>query len=261
MTTPLDPDALLRIRGVHKSYGPLLVLDDVDLDVRQGETVCIIGSSGSGKSTLLRSINGLIPVDSGSIVLDDTRVGYTPRRGTMVPWRQREAARLRSRIGLVSQHVNLFPHRTALENITEGPVQVLRRHRDQARERGLELLDQVGLSAKRDSYPAQLSGGQQQRVAIARALAMDPQLMLFDEATSALDPELVGEVLAVMKQLAAQGLTMVVVTHEMRFAAEAGDRLVVMDHGRIVEEGPSDRLFADPAHPRTEALIRSHVTR
>jgi polar amino acid transport system ATP-binding protein len=254
-----DHPALIRVRNLVKLYGDNRVLDGVSLDIKQGETRCIIGPSGSGKSTLLRCLNALTGFDSGAIVVGDTRVGYTERKGVLHPWTGREAARFRSRIGLVSQHVNLFSHRTVLENVIEGPVQVLGIGKAEARQRASDLLARVGLSDKHDAYPIQLSGGQQQRAAIARALAMEPQVILFDEATSALDPELVAEVLAVMRAMALDGMTMVVVTHEMRFAAEVSDRVTVMEAGRIIEDGTSNDVFTNPRHARTAALLKDHL--
>jgi polar amino acid transport system ATP-binding protein len=253
-----EAPALIRVRNLSKSYGANRVLDGVNLDVRQGEVRCIIGPSGSGKSTLLRCLNALTDFDSGAVVLDETRVGYTERNGVLRPWSSREAAAFRSRVGLVSQHVNLFSHRTVLENVIEGPVQVLGTSRPVAVRAAADLLARVGLADKHDSYPSQLSGGQQQRAAIARALAMTPRVMLFDEATSALDPELVGEVLGVMQALAADGMTMVVVTHEMRFAEEAGDRIAVMDAGRVIEDGAASEIFSRPRQPRTAEFLKDH---
>jgi len=249
---------MIRVRNVSKSFGSNRVLDSVSLDVAQGEVRCIIGPSGSGKSTLLRCLNALTDFDDGAIVLGDTRIGYTDRNGVLKPWTGREAARFRSQVGLVSQHVNLFAHRTVLENVIEGPVQVLGTSRAVAIRAATDLLARVGLADKHDSYPSQLSGGQQQRAAIARALAMEPKVMLFDEATSALDPELVSEVLSVMQALASDGMTMVVVTHEMRFAAEAGDTVAVMDGGRIIEDGPAREIFARPRQPRTIEFLKDH---
>jgi len=250
--------AFVRIRNLTKNYGPNRVLDGIDLDIREGETRCIIGPSGSGKSTLLRCINALTGFDGGALVVGNTRVGYTDRDGVLKPWTEREAAGFRSRIGFVAQHVNLFSHRTVIENVIEGPVHVLGIAEATARRRAADLLARVGLADKHDSYPIQLSGGQQQRAAIARALAMEPQLMLFDEATSALDPELVAEVLNVMAALSADGMTMVVVTHEMRFAREAGDRIAVLDGGRLIEEGLADEVFGNPRHARTAEFLKDH---
>lgn len=260
LKSPTQSDlALIRVRDLVKVYGQNRVLDSVSLDIRQGETRCIIGPSGSGKSTLLRCLNALTEFDSGAIVVGETRVGYTERDGVLKPWTGREAARFRSRIGLVSQQINLFSHRTVIENVMEGPVQVLGVSKREARQRAADLLARVGLSDKHDAYPIQLSGGQQQRAAIARALAMEPQVILFDEATSALDPELVAEVLAVMRAMALDGMTMVVVTHEMRFAAEVSDRVTVMEAGRIIEDGTSSDVFTRPQHARTAALLKDHL--
>lgn len=255
--TELEP-ALVRVRKVSKSFGDNRVLDNVSLDIRQGEVRCLIGPSGSGKSTLLRCLNALTDFDDGAIVLDGTRVGYAERGGALRPWTSREAAHFRRRVGLVSQHVNLFSHRTVIENVIEGPVQVLGTSRATAIRAASDLLARVGLSDKHDSYPSQLSGGQQQRAAIARALAMEPKVMLFDEATSALDPELVGEVLNVMQALARDGMTMVVVTHEMRFAEEVGDTIAVMDAGRIIEDGTAAEVFGQPSQQRTIDFLRDH---
>lgn len=254
-----EGSALIRVRSVSKFYGGAKVLDEVSMDVRSGEVRCIIGPSGSGKSTLLRCLNALMGFDTGAIVVGDTRVGYTERDGRLLPWTPRQAAAFRSRVGLVSQHVNLFSHRTVIENVIEGPKHVLGVPAREARERAAELLARVGLSDKHDSYPIQLSGGQQQRAAIARALAMQPHVILFDEATSALDPELVGEVLAVIRQLAAEGMTMVLVTHEMRFAAEVADRVAVLDRGRLIEDGTARQVFSAPRSARTAEFLSSHL--
>ncbi|QNG18621.1 amino acid ABC transporter ATP-binding protein [Rhodococcus triatomae] len=240
---------------VCKSYGALQVLRGVSLEVGRGEVTCLIGPSGSGKSTFLRCINHLERVDAGRLYVDGTLVGYEERGDKLHELHPRVAARQRRDIGMVFQHFNLFPHRTALENVAEAPIQVKKVRKADAVERARALLDQVGLGDKADAYPAQLSGGQQQRVAIARALAMDPKLMLFDEPTSALDPELVGEVLAVMKKLAADGMTMVVVTHEMGFAREVADRLVFMDGGVVVESGDPREVMSTPTHERTRAFL------
>jgi len=228
-----------------KEFGPLRVLDAITLRVLRGERVVIIGPSGSGKSTLLRCINGLETITSGRVVVDGMVVG-----DPAVP-----LVRVRSAVGMVFQLFNLFPHKTVLQNIMLGPVKVAHLSRDEAREKALRLLDRVGLSDKADEYPARLSGGQQQRVAIARALAMSPKVMMFDEPTSALDPELVGEVLGVMRQLAEEGMTMMVVTHEMAFAADIADRVIVMDKGVIVEEGPPRQIFTDPQTARTRLFL------
>ncbi|UGT71890.1 amino acid ABC transporter ATP-binding protein [Nocardia gipuzkoensis] len=240
---------------VCKNFGALQVLKGVSLEVGRGEVLCLIGPSGSGKSTFLRCINHLEQVNAGRLYVDGEIVGYREKSGKLYEMHPREAAKQRREIGMVFQHFNLFPHRTALENIIEAPTQVKKVRKADALTRARELLDRVGLADKANAYPAQLSGGQQQRVAIARALAMDPKLMLFDEPTSALDPELVGEVLTVMRELAHSGMTMVVVTHEMGFAREVADQLVFMDAGVVVEAGPPRELLADPRHDRTKAFL------
>ncbi|MCE3556201.1 amino acid ABC transporter ATP-binding protein [Pseudonocardia sp. RS11V-5] len=241
--------------GIHKSFGATRVLRGVDLVVQPGEVSCVIGPSGSGKSTLLRCINHLERIDSGRLRVDGHLVGYRERNGRLFEMRESEVAHQRRDIGMVFQRFNLFPHKTAIENVMEAPVVVRRQDKAAARTRAVELLDRVGLADRRDNYPAQLSGGQQQRVAIARALAMSPRLMLFDEPTSALDPELVGEVLDVMRGLAREGMTMVVVTHEMGFAREVGDALVFMDEGVIVEHGAPREVLANPQHERTRSFL------
>ena len=240
---------------VCKDFGALSVLKGVTLSVAPGEVLVLVGPSGSGKSTFLRCINHLETVSAVRLYVDGVLVGYRESRNRLYEMPAREASRQRRDIGMVFQHFNLFPHRTALENITEAPIHVRKLRKSAAVERARDLLHQVGLSDKADAYPAQLSGGQQQRVAIARALAMDPKLMLFDEPTSALDPELVGEVLAVMKKLAGAGMTMIVVTHEMGFAREVADQLVFMDDGVIVETGPPREVLGNPAHERTRAFL------
>ncbi len=240
---------------VCKNFGALQVLKGVSLEVGRGEVLCLIGPSGSGKSTFLRCINHLEQVNAGRLYVDGEIVGYREKNGKLYEMHPREAAKQRREIGMVFQHFNLFPHRTALENVIEAPTQVKKLRKADALTRARELLDRVGLADKANAYPAQLSGGQQQRVAIARALAMDPKLMLFDEPTSALDPELVGEVLTVMRELARSGMTMVVVTHEMGFAREVADQLVFMDGGVVVEAGPPRELLADPRHERTKAFL------
>ncbi|WP_068018174.1 amino acid ABC transporter ATP-binding protein [Nocardia mexicana] len=246
---------MIRSEQVCKSFGALQVLKGVSLEVERGEVMCLIGPSGSGKSTFLRCINHLEQVNAGRLYVDGDLVGYQEKGGKLYELHPREAARQRRDIGMVFQHFNLFPHRTALENIIEAPTQVKKLRKADAVARAKELLDRVGLAEKSDAYPAQLSGGQQQRVAIARALAMDPKLMLFDEPTSALDPELVGEVLGVMRELAASGMTMVVVTHEMGFAREVADQLVFMDAGVVVEAGNPREMLANPEQDRTKAFL------
>ncbi|WP_167479247.1 amino acid ABC transporter ATP-binding protein [Nocardia arthritidis] len=240
---------------VCKSFGALQVLKGVSLNVGRGEVLCVVGPSGSGKSTFLRCINHLEDISAGRLYVDGDLVGYRERNGKLYELHPREAAKQRREIGMVFQHFNLFPHRTALENVIEAPIQVKKVDRARAIARGKELLDRVGLAEKANAYPAQLSGGQQQRVAIARALAMDPKLMLFDEPTSALDPELVGEVLSVMRELARSGMTMVVVTHEMGFAREVADQLVFMDGGVVVEAGAPLDVLTNPQHQRTKAFL------
>ncbi|MBV8074506.1 MAG: amino acid ABC transporter ATP-binding protein [Candidatus Eremiobacteraeota bacterium] len=248
--------ALVEIERVRKRFGEHEVLREITLAVAGGEVVCLIGPSGSGKTTLLRCINHLEKIDGGTIRVDGELVGYRlAADGSLREERDRVVAGRRRQIGMVFQRFNLFAHLSALENVCEAPVTVLGRTRAEARRRGTALLEQVGLGAKLAAYPHQLSGGQQQRVAIARALAMDPKLMLFDEPTSALDPELVGEVLETMKQLAAGGMTMIVVTHEIGFAREVAHRVVMMDDGTIVEEGPPAELFARPKQARTQAFL------
>ncbi|WP_328392354.1 amino acid ABC transporter ATP-binding protein [Nocardia sp. NBC_00416] len=248
-------EPMVRADRVCKSFGALRVLNGISLEVRRGQVLCLIGPSGSGKSTFLRCINHLEQVDAGRLYVDGELVGYREKGGRLYELHPGEAARQRREIGMVFQHFNLFPHRTVLANIIEAPTQVKRVRKAVAVSRARELLDRVGLADKATAYPAQLSGGQQQRVAIARALAMDPKLMLFDEPTSALDPELVGEVLTVMRELADSGMTMVVVTHEMGFAREVADQLVFMDGGVVVEAGPPGDLLAAPEHERTKAFL------
>jgi polar amino acid transport system ATP-binding protein len=246
---------MVRIVDVHKRFGRLEVLKGVTLDVLTGETVVILGPSGSGKSTLLRLISHLDPLDEGRIYIDGELNGYEERGGRLRPLGDRAVAMCRSHVGMVFQRFNLFPHLDALSNVALAPINVKRVPKRQARERAGELLRVVGLGDKLTTYPSHLSGGQQQRVAIARALAMDPKVMLFDEATSALDPELVGEVLEVMKSLARGGMTMIVVTHEMGFAREAADRVMLMDGGAIVEENEPGAFFESPRHERTKAFL------
>ena len=249
---------IVKMRGVRKRYGEREVLRGIDLDVAAGSVMCIIGPSGSGKSTLLSCINHLERIDAGRLWVAGDLVGYRERGGRLYELPERHIARMRRRVGMVFQQFNLFPHMTALGNIVEAPIRVKRVPPRQARERGMQLLERVGLGGKAARYPAQLSGGEQQRVAIARALAMDPELMLFDEPTSALDPELVGEVLAVMRDLAASGMTMIVVTHELAFAREVGDDLAFMADGLVVERGHPRELLANPREARTREFL-SHV--
>ena len=248
-------DLMVRAEGVRKHFGRLEVLRGIDLEVSTGEVLCIIGPSGSGKSTFLRCINHLEKIDEGRLTVDGELVGYREHSGRLYELKDREVGQRRAQVGMVFQHFNLFPHMTALENVTVGPIKVKREDKAKAAKRARELLDRVGLSEKAGSYPRQLSGGQQQRVAIARALAMQPKLMLFDEPTSALDPELVGDVLEVMRALADDGMTMVVVTHEMGFAREVGDNLVFMDAGVIVESGPPKSVLSSPTQERTQAFL------
>jgi polar amino acid transport system ATP-binding protein len=248
-------DLMVKAEGVHKSFGRTEVLKGIDLEVRPGEVMCVIGPSGSGKSTLLRCVNHLEKINAGRLWVDGELVGYRQKGDKVYELREREVAHKRREIGMVFQRFNLFPHMVALDNVMEAPVQVKGEPRAQARDNAMRLLTQVGLADKAYAYPGQLSGGQQQRVAIARALAMRPKLMLFDEPTSALDPELVGDVLAVMRQLAADGMTMVVVTHEMGFAREVGDSLVFMDGGVVVEQGSPREVIAAPQHERTRSFL------
>lgn len=246
---------MVDVRDVHKFFGDLHVLRGVSFEVPRGSVTTILGPSGSGKSTILRCINVLETIQAGSIRVDGQLMGYREAGGKLHELTEKQVAAQRSRIGMVFQRFNLFPHMTALENIMEAPVQVKGVPKEAAKERAEELLTQVGLADRAGHYPAELSGGQQQRVAIARALAMDPDLMLFDEPTSALDPELVGEVLAVMKSLAAAGMTMVVVTHELGFAREVSDQVILMDEGQIVEAGCPSDVFDSPKHPRTKEFL------
>jgi polar amino acid transport system ATP-binding protein len=250
MTVPMVEAA-----DVHKRFGRVEVLRGIDLTVQPGEVACVIGPSGSGKSTFLRCINHLERIDAGQMRVNGELIGYREAGGKLYELRESEVARQRRDIGMVFQRFNLFPHMTAAENVMEAPRTVRRSPRQAAHKRAVELLDRVGLVEKCDSYPGQLSGGQQQRVAIARALAMEPRLMLFDEPTSALDPELVGEVLDVMRGLARDGMTMVVVTHEMGFAREVGDSLVFMDEGRVVEAGNPREVLTNPQHERTKLFL------
>ena len=249
-------DVVVHATDVHKWFGKLHVLKGVSMDVRRQEVVVVIGASGSGKTTFIRCVNHLEKIQRGQISVNGHLIGYREGPdGKLVEDRERNIARQRREIGMVFQRFNLFPHKTALENVIEAPVHVRRQSEDEARAVGLALLTRVGLGHKADVYPGQLSGGQQQRVAIARALAMKPALMLFDEPTSALDPEMIGEVLDVMKELAREGMTMIVVTHEMGFAREVADRVVMMDDGQIIEDGTPEHFFKAPSHERTKSFL------
>ena len=246
---------MVKAEGVHKSYGAAHILRGIDLEVAPREVFCLVGPSGSGKSTFLRCINHLERINAGRLSVDGQLVGYRQKGDKLHELKDSEVAAQRRDIGMVFQRFNLFPHMTAIENVMEAPVMVKRESKAGARERAVRLLDRVGLGDKGGNYPSQLSGGQQQRVAIARALAMEPKLMLFDEPTSALDPELVGDVLDVMRDLAESGMTMVVVTHEMGFAREVGDNLVFMDGGVVVESGNPRDVLGNPQHERTKAFL------
>lgn len=237
---------MIEIKGIHKRYGSVPVLEGIDLQVKSGEVVCLIGPSGSGKSTLLRCINGLESYDQGEVLVGAERVDRNARN----------IHDIRTRVAMVFQRFNLFPHRTALENVMEGPIYVKKENPQAARRNAEALMEKVGLSHRMNAYPDELSGGQQQRVAIARALAMNPQAILFDEPTSALDPELVGEVLAVMRNLADEGMTMIVVTHEMAFARDVADKVCFLHSGKIVESGPAGEVLSTPTHPRTQDFLR-----
>ena len=252
MATPM-----ISAQNVHKSFGQLEVLKGIDLEVQPGEVACLLGPSGSGKSTFLRCVNHLDKATAGRLYVDGELIGYREKNGTLYEISEKEAAEQRSDIGMVFQSFNLFPHRTVIENIIEAPVQVKKIPEDTARARAMELLEDVGLASKANNYPVQLSGGQQQRVAIARAVARNPKLMLFDEPTSALDPELVGEVLRVMKDLAAEGMTMLVVTHEMGFAREVADKVFFMDGGVVIESGSPAEVLDNPQQPRTKEFLAS----
>ena len=254
-------DALVTVAGLHKSFGDLEVLKGINFEVSRGEVIAIIGTSGSGKTTMLRCVNLLERPTAGRIEVDGRVLCEELPDGSMRFSNKAEIRGIREHVGMVFQRFNLFPHMTALENVIEAPMAVKRLSKTDARARAHELLESVGLGHKADSYPLQLSGGQQQRVAIARALAMDPALMLFDEVTSAVDPELAGEILLVMKRLAQEGMTMLVVTHEMGFAAEVADRVLFIDHGLVVEEGPARQVLAEPRNPRTQAFLRAVLER
>ena len=254
-TSGREGTPLVHAVNVTKAFHGNEVLKGIDMDVHPGEVVCLLGPSGSGKTTFLRCINQLESIDGGRIWVDGDLMGYDDRGGTLHHLTDKQVAAQRREIGMVFQRFNLFPHMTALENVMEAPIQVKGEKKKEVRERALQLLEQVGLKDKPGAYPAQLSGGQQQRVAIAPALAMQPKLMLFDEPTSALDPELVGEVLRVMRQLARDGMTMIVVTHEMGFAREVADRVVFMDGGVVVEQGPPSEVISNPRHERTRSFL------
>jgi len=255
MTVTTEREGLVEVHGVHKSYGTLEVLSGVDLVVKPGEVTVVIGPSGSGKSTLLRVINHLEKVDRGFVAIDGDLIGYARKGDTLRELKEKDILRQRTRIGFVFQSFNLFPHLTALENVVEAPISAQGRPRSEVEPEARALLERVGLADKADARPRQLSGGQQQRVAIARALATRPKVLLFDEPTSALDPELVGEVLDVIKDLARSGTTMIVVTHEIGFARELADTVVFIDAGRIVEQGPPAQVLDHPAHERTKAFL------
>ncbi len=247
--------SMIKVENVNKFFGKLQVLDQINFEVTKGEVVCVIGPSGSGKSTLLRCLNHLETITDGKIFIEDELVSHRENDKDIVQISTKQVAELCAELGMVFQRFNLFPHKTVLENLTLAPMVVRNVSSDVAESKAKILLDKVGLSDKADEYPSRLSGGQQQRVAIARALAMEPKIMLFDEPTSALDPELVGEVLEVMKRLALDGMTMIVVTHEMNFAKEVGSRVVFMDDGRIVEEGSPDKIFTNPTNSRTKEFL------
>ncbi|WP_334150562.1 amino acid ABC transporter ATP-binding protein [Microbacterium sp.] len=252
---PETTTGLVEIHNVHKAYGGVEVLSGIDLTIAPGEVVAILGPSGSGKSTLLRTINHLESVDRGSVTVDGQLIGYERRGDRLYELREKEILKRRTQIGIVFQNFNLFPHLTALENVTEAPIDLGLLHKDAARELALSLLERVGLSDKAGHYPRQLSGGQQQRVAIARALALNPKVLLFDEPTSALDPELVGEVLDVIRDLARSGTTLIIVTHEIGFAREVADRVVFIDGGVVIEQGTPDIVLTHPEHPRTREFL------
>ncbi|TFD79569.1 amino acid ABC transporter ATP-binding protein [Cryobacterium psychrophilum] len=246
---------MVKAENVHKSFGHVEVLKGIDLEVRTGQVFCLLGPSGSGKSTFLRCINHLERIDAGRLSVDGQLVGYRERAGKLYELNENEVADQRRDIGMVFQRFNLFAHMTALQNVMLAPMDVRREQKKEVREHALQLLERVGLADQAHKFPSQLSGGQQQRVAIARALAMKPTLMLFDEPTSALDPELVGEVLDVMRDLATSGMTMIVVTHEVGFAREVGDHLVFMDGGVVVEQGAPKDVLSNPQHPRTQSFL------
>jgi polar amino acid transport system ATP-binding protein len=259
--TPPKRQPLIQVRELGKQYGEIEVLRGVDLEIAKSEVVCVIGPSGSGKSTLLRCIAALETYDRGEVQIEGELLGYTERNGRRVRASQGEINRVRRNVGMVFQQFNLWPHMTALGNVIEALQRVRGQSRDEAKRRGMAMLETVGLAHKADAYPAKLSGGQQQRVAIARALAMEPHIMLFDEPTSALDPELVGEVLQVMKQLARDGMTMMVVTHEMGFAAQVADKVVFIDQGKIAVQGSPQQVFHDAAQPRLRQFLQNYFDR
>lgn len=246
---------IIRVENLHKSFHSLYVLKGINFKVKKGEIVSVIGPSGSGKSTLLRCLNHLEVADKGSISFEGQYIAKADSTGKAVYKSNKEVLAICSRLGMVFQNFNLFPHKSVIENIIEAPVMVKGKSKQEAEEKALELLDKVGLLEKRDAYPNQLSGGQKQRVAIARALAMEPEIMLFDEPTSALDPELIGEVLQVIKKLAEERMTMIIVTHEMNFAREISDRIIFMDDGQIVVDGVPDDIFVNPEHPRIKTFL------
>lgn len=256
--TPDADASFVQIRSLKKSIDDITILDDISLDIALGTTCCLIGPSGAGKSTLLRCINALSTFDTGIVNVGGEHVGHRAMPNKHRKWSPREAARFRQNVGFVSQGINLFSHRTALENVMEGPKYVLGHANADAETKSLQLLDKVGLLSLKDRYPHELSGGQQQRVAIARALAMQPRLMLFDEATSALDPELANEVLRVIKDLSKSGMTMVVVTHDLKFASEVADTVAVMEHGKLIEYGNASQIFNSPKGARTKAFLAAH---
>ena len=253
--------SMVRFSGVHKAFGDLVVLDGLDLDVATGEKLVIVGPSGSGKTTILRVLMTLERPDSGTVEVDGEQMYHVERNGKLVRAPESHIRQVRAKVGMVFQHFNLFPHMTTRDNVALGPQKVLGLSKNEARSRAEEFLDKVGLADKVDQHPAQLSGGQKQRVAIARALAMEPEVMCFDEVTSALDPELVGEVLNVLRDLAHTRMTMLIVTHEMGFARDIGDRLVMFDEGRIIEEAPPDKLLSEPKEPRTQEFLRAVIER
>lgn len=249
--------SMIKIEGVHKYFGENHVLDNIDLQIEQGEVMCVVGPSGSGKSTLLRCLNHLERITSGKVYIDNVLIDHRENDKDILKTDPKKVSALCAELGMVFQRFNLFPHKTVLQNVSIAPITVRKINKVKAEDKAKELLQKVGLSDKINEYPSRLSGGQQQRVAIARALAMEPKIMLFDEPTSALDPELVGEVLEVMKQLARDGMTMMVVTHEMGFAREVGTRLIFMDQGRIVEQGTPKEVFENPKNDRTKDFFRS----